>query len=96
MSTTTGLECYVREIWAAEAARDRLDQQRWVQPGHPDTRETDRHRADTKPPDTLGGHMDSLQNRMEDLGLDPAPVEALRHYVLDRTVEAIASALEDE
>ena len=50
----------------------------------------------TKPPDTLGEHMDSLQNRMEDLGLDPAPVEALRHYVLDRTVEAIASTLEDE
>ena len=49
MSTTTGLECYVREIWAAEAARDRLDQQRWVQPGHLGTRETDRHRADIKP-----------------------------------------------
>ena len=51
----------------------------------------------TKPPETLGEHLDDLRNRFEDAGLDPMPVDALRRYLLDRTMAAIAhNLLEDE
>ena len=50
----------------------------------------------TKPPETLGEHLDDLWNRFEDAGLDPMPVDALRRYLLDRTMAAIANTWEDE
>ena len=50
----------------------------------------------TKPPETLGEHLDDLRNRFEDAGLDSMPVDALRRYLLARTMAAIANTWEDE
>ena len=44
----------------------------------------------TKPPETLGEHMDDMANKLEDLGLTLAPVEALRRHLLAHTMAAIA------